>query len=207
MSDLQDALDADHAWRAKELVDLRLAVKSDTSLRRSTLVRAGVPLLYAHWEGFIKCASTSYLQFVRDQKLKYAELSDCFIVFGVKRHLNSLTSSKKSEVNIAAVHFFLESLGNQANLSLASAVNTEANLSSTVFENIAVSLGVDPAPYRSRFNLIDESLLRRRNNIAHGEYLDLEADDFLGLVEDVTNLMRCYKNDLSNAASTTAYLR
>jgi len=59
----------------------------------------------------------------------------------------------------------------------------------------------------TRFNLIDESLLKRRNNIAHGEYLDLGAEDFLTLVDDVTMLMRSYKNDVSNAASTRSYRR
>jgi len=149
LSDLQDALDADHAWRVKELVNLRLAIRSDSSIGRLTLVRAGVPLLYAHWEGFIKCTSMLYLEFVGSQKLKYQELSDCFIVFGAKRHLRGLVGSKKSEINIAAVGFFLTSLGERANLSLASAVNTESNLSSAVFENIAISLGVDTAPYQS----------------------------------------------------------
>lgn len=206
-SDLQDALDADHAWRVKELVDLSLEVKSVATARRRTLVRAGVPLLYAHWEGFIKKASSDYLKYVSNQRHNYGQLSDCFVVFGVKRHLDSIVSSQKSEINIAAVRFFMESLGEQANLNLGSAISTESNLSSKVFENIALSLGVDPGPYRSRFNLIDESLLKRRNSIAHGEYLDLEPDDFLVLVKDVSALMRCYKNDVSNAASTASYLR
>jgi hypothetical protein len=204
---LQDALDADHAWRVKELANLRLAVRSDASIGQTALIRAGVPLLYAHWEGFVKCASISYLRFVSNQKLKYEELSDCFIVFGAKRHLDNLANSKKSEVNIAAVRFFLGSLGQRANLRLASAVNTESNLSSTVFENIALSLGIDPSPYRPRFNLIDESLLDRRNHIAHGEFLDLGADDFRQLSEEVTLLMRCYKNDVLNAASSESYRR
>lgn len=207
LSDLQDALDSDHAWRLKEIMNLRLAVRGDGGIGRATLVRAGVALLYAHWEGFIKCASLTYLEFVGNQRLKYEELSDCFVVFGAKRHLASLTESKSSAVNIAAVRFFLSSMDERANLNMTSAVNTESNLSSTVFENIATSVGVDCSAYESKFNLIDESLLKRRNHIAHGEYLDINSDDFIVLADAVTVLMRTYLNDVSNAASTGQYRR
>lgn len=203
--DLQDALDEDHAWRVKELANYGLASRAAGSVAQSTLVRAGVPLVYAHWEGFVKCASTFYLKFVNDQKLKYEELSACFVVFGAKRHLADLVGSRRSELNIQAVTFFRSSMGERANLALAHAVDTESNLSSRVFENIAVSIGVDPNPYRTRFNLIDESLLRRRNHIAHGEYLDIDVDEFRSLSDEVVSLTRMYKNDVLNAASTELY--
>lgn len=200
LTDLQDVLDADHAWRIKELANYGLALKASTSVGQPTLVRAGVPLLYAHWEGFIKSTSLAYLDYVNNQRLRYDQLSSCFVVFGAKRHIVHLTSSSKSRVNIEAVDFFVRSMGDRANLNSATAVATDANLSSSVFENIAVSLGVDSARYRPRFNLIDESLLKRRNRIAHGEYLDLGETEYRELVGEVTLLMRWYKDDVLNAA-------
>ena len=105
------------------------------------------------------------------------------------------------------MEFFLGSLGERANLNLAAAVDTESNLSSAVFENIALSLGVDPAPYRPKFKLIDESLLKRRNHIAHGEYLDLTAGEFRQLSIEISGLMRLYKNDVLNAATMKIFRR
>ncbi len=207
ITDFQDAIDAEHAWRLKELANYVLTIRTKESPARRVLVRAGVPLVYAHWEGFVKCASLTYLKYVGDQRLRYADLSPCFVVFGVKRHLGHLVSSKKSRLNIQAVEFFTESMNERANLVLAKAVNTESNLSSSVFEDIALSLGIDSEPYRTKFNLIDESLLNRRNRIAHGEFLDIEADEFRTLTDQVIGLMRCYKNDILNAASSSAYRR
>lgn len=207
LSDLQDTLDADHAWRVKELANYSLALKASTPVGQLTLVRAGVPLLYAHWEGFVKGVSLAYVEFVDNQRLRYDELSSCFVVFGVKRHLGHLSSSRKSRVNIEAVEFFMHSMGDRANLSLATAVSTDSNLSSSVFQNIALSLGVDPSPYSPRFNLIDESLLKRRNRIAHGEYLDLGATEYRALLGEVTSLMRLYKSDVLNAATLGQYRR
>jgi hypothetical protein len=90
---------------------------------------------------------------------------------------------------------------------MPSAIDTESNLTSKVFANIAASLDIDTSWYETKFNLIDESLVRRRNKVAHGDYLDLEPDDFLSLADEILGMMRCYKTDLENAASTAAYRR
>ena len=92
-----------------------------------------------------------------------------------------------------------------AKISLSNAINTESNLSSNVFANIATSVGVNIKKYAAHSNLIDESLLNRRNKIAHGDYLDLDIGAFEGLVEEVLLLLRQYKNDIENLASTAAY--
>lgn len=205
VSHLQDRLDKSFSWRLKEVVDLKVSVQSNSSLARTTIVRAGVPLLYAHWEGFIKEASQDYLAFVANQRLSYGELASCFVVFGAKKYLADLIGSRNAALNIEAVKFFRDGLGNRADLALASAINTQSNLSSDVFTNIALSLGVAISPYDTYFNLIDESLLARRNRIAHGEYLDLDANDFRALADEVIGLLRMFKTDLENLASLGAY--
>lgn len=207
LTELQDILDGEHAWRLREMATFAVAASSTESTAQRALVRAGVPLLYAHWEGFVRAASTIYLKYVANQRLRYDQLSACFVVFGAKRHLASLVNSKKSHLNIQAVTFFVESMGERANLSLSGAVNTQSNLSSSVFENIALSLGLDPEPYRTRFNLIDESLLERRNRIAHGAFLDLNFQEYRMLSTEVQALMRRYKDDVLNAASLGRYRR
>ena len=54
--------------------------------------------------------------------------------------------------------------------------------------------------------LIDRSLLERRNNIAHGKFLDVDRDDFEKLCDEVIVLLRSYKNDLQNMVQTGYYL-
>jgi hypothetical protein len=204
---LQDCIDKELGWRVKEVADLTLSIKSSPVGHQRTLVRAGVPLLYAHWEGFIKNSSLSYIQFVNDQGLRLDQLSDCFIVFGAKKHLSALAKSRKSHMNIDAVNFFTSRLNTEASLSMSSAVNTESNLSSSVFDNIAISIGINPEPYSTRYNLIDISLLKRRNEIAHGEYLDLKPEEYRALVDEVLELMRWYKTDIENAVALGTYKR
>ncbi|MDF3135315.1 MAE_28990/MAE_18760 family HEPN-like nuclease [Pseudomonas extremaustralis] len=205
LSILQDSLDNGLAWRVKEIANLKISVRGSPSLSARTVVRAGVPLLYAHWEGFVKQASQDYLSYVTSQRLTYGELASCFVVFGTKKHLSTITSSRQASVNIEVVNFFRKCNTDRADLVLSNAIDTQSNLNSDVFQNIALSLGVPVNPYSSYFNLIDESLLARRNKIAHGEYLDLNEEDFRNLSNEVIKLLRNYKTDIENLASLGAY--
>lgn len=207
LTDLQDALDNEHAWRIKEIANIKLAIRSDNMIGKETLIRAGVPLLYAHWEGFIKAASSLYLEYVENQKLKYCQLSNAFIAYGAKKHLSSLANSNVSQLHIAAVDFFLQQIGDKASIYSKSAISTRSNLKSSVFRNIAISLGIDVSRYETRFIFIDEILLEKRNRIAHGEYLDLKDRDFVKLCDNVLVLLRNYYDDISNAAATKGYKR
>jgi len=194
------------SWRVKEIGVFNIASRQNGSERRS-FIRAGVALTYAHWEGFIKKSSEIYLEYVSYKKLSYRELKTCFAVFGLKGSLNTLAESTKSTANIEALDFIMENLDGVAQLNLGTAIKTESNLSSNVFCNIAASLNIDTSPYDTRFNLIDKSLVDRRNAIAHGEYLDLSGPEFSDLVDEVLSMMRQYKTDLQNAASLESFKR
>lgn len=202
---LQTILDGEFSWRLKEIATLKIIVRSSDNLSRSTAVRASIPLLYGHWEGFIKNSSTHYLDYVNGQSLTYRELKSCFIVFGVKRKINDLVSSNSSSVSIATLEFLRDELDEKAKLKIESAIRTEANLSSKVFANIAKSIGIDTQGYESRYHLIDESLLNRRNHIAHGEYLDVDSEGFRELADEILYLLRSYKTDIENAVSLKEY--
>ncbi len=202
---LQNTLDSEFSWRLKEIANLKIVVRTSENLNKKTAVRAAIPLLYGHWEGFVKNASKYYLEFVNGQSLTYRELKSCFVVFGVKRKINDLVSSKNSNVSISTLEFLRDELDERAKLKIESAIRTEFNLSSKVFANIANSIGINTQAYESRFHLIDESLLNRRNHIAHGEYLDVDSEGFRELADEILFLLRSYKTDIENAVSLEEY--
>lgn len=63
---LQDLLNKDMAWRKKELIDIKLLIHST---QNPTLCRAGIALLSAHFEGFIKQAANYYVVYVASQNI------------------------------------------------------------------------------------------------------------------------------------------
>lgn len=64
---LEDLLMQDLAWRKKEMVSLKILVDKD-EVNEPILLRAGIALLCAHFEGFIKRASNCYIGYVSEQK-------------------------------------------------------------------------------------------------------------------------------------------
>jgi hypothetical protein len=95
-------------WRIKEISAFKLASKTEEGGRR-VFVRAGVALVYAHWEGFIKAASEAYLDFVDNRGHVYRELKSCFAIFGLKGKLALLRDARQAKSNIDAFDLFLAS--------------------------------------------------------------------------------------------------
>jgi hypothetical protein len=206
LNQLQEELDNEMSWRTKEISAFRLASKQKSEAQKY-YIRAGVALIYAHWEGFIKTASDKYINFVSNRGLKHSELATCFCVISLKSKISTIARSNSSELNRSVYDHILCALEKRASISSSYSVDTGSNLSSSVFRDIAASIGIDQSPYASKFNFIDESLVRRRNKIAHGEYLDIDQKNFFDLVDQVRSIMTNFKTDIENAASLETYRR
>jgi MAE_28990/MAE_18760-like HEPN len=203
---MQELLDTDFAWRLKEVHDLRLAARSAVGAQQRAFMRAGVALLYAHWEGFVKAAADNYVNFLSCQSITYRKLRPCLIALGLRSALQQLSETKRNAASVAALTFVMDSLDKPAKLPMKDAVHAESNLSSDIFENIAGSIGLDTVRYQPRYHLIDESLVKRRNQIAHGQFLDIEISAFEDLVTEVLTLIRWVKDDLENALVLNSHL-
>lgn len=205
LSQLQDSLDKEMGWRIKEIIYLKSNVKSKNSVVQPTLIRAGTALLYAHWEGFVKQSSINYIEYINSQRIIYSNLKTPLIVMGLKNHLDKLKESGNFLDNSVSLEFIRSNMIERFGINSSNAINTYSNLNSKVFSNIATSLCLPLSQYEAKFNFMDESLLKRRNKVAHGEFLDITNDDWRTLADEVLALLRTYKNDLENAASLATY--
>ncbi|OAD19018.1 hypothetical protein THIOM_005370 [Candidatus Thiomargarita nelsonii] len=205
ISDIQNHLNDELGWRIQEIDNLKKLIPRVNSIQARSLLRAGIPILYAHWEGFVKSSSEAYLNFVAHQGLSYRELKTCFILFGLKTEIEQLVETNKITPNIQVANFFLDKLDKKAKIFYKGVINTQSNLSSLVFEEIASSIGINPDSYKFKYKLIDESLLKRRNQIAHGEYLDIDTQGYQNLSDEVVALIRNYKIDIENSIALESY--
>lgn len=206
VSDLMDQLDRNLAWRKHEIMVFDVASRKGEDASKS-FVRAGVALLYAHWEGFVKAAAQLYLDFVEEQKIDLYRLQPCLVFLGAKADLARLAETRSARVGMEALGKFEERMKCRARFNVSSAINTESNLSSTVFKNICESIGVSFTEIETKAKLIDESLVNRRNKIAHGEHLDLKSKDLTELVKDVVAIMERFKTEILNNAVLHKFLR
>ena len=208
-TELQDRVDEDLIWRRRELFNMRTAIE-DSQInphRQLALLRAGVALLYAHWEGFVKKAGSHYLEFVVNQGKSAAELTPNFIAIKFKSSLAEAAKSKKISTTHDVIDFFCSHLQDRLRIPHKGVVDTQSNLSSKVLLEILWTLGLEAGPYKTRMKFIDESLVNRRNHIAHGEPLDIGIKEYLKMHDEVIGLIEEFRNQIQNSAATDRYLK
>lgn len=200
---LCDAIDQDFIWRKKELTHLKFLLDSAKGRgdREATVLRGGVTLLYAHWEGFVKFAALAYLEYVASQRLRFDELAPAFLALAARPILSAATGAKRIRAHLDVAKFFRAGLSEKSTIPYKDGVTTKANLSSDVLAEITDTLGLDFTPFRTKANLIDETLLRTRNTVAHGEYLLLTIERYEQLAQEVLAMMENFRTQVQNAAA------
>jgi MAE_28990/MAE_18760-like HEPN len=209
LEDLNQRLTDDLIWRKKEISDLKslIETKSFSQSKHNALLRSGIMLLYAHWEGYIKTAATSYLEFVVRQKLTYEELAINFVAIAMKTKLNEAAETNKATVFTEVTDFMLNQMNQKSSIPYEDVVSTAANLSSSILREIVCLLGLDYSFYETKEVIINEQLLKRRNGIAHGEYLSLDRDEYQQLHDEILAMMEDFRTQIENNANQKLYLR
>jgi len=194
-------------WRKKELTALKFLVEApnNSADRRAALLRGGIALLYAHWEGFVKAAARVYIEFLRFQRLPYEKLSTNFLALATRGKMQAASQSNRIRLHIELARFFRDDLGQRSNIARSDGIATRGNLSSRVLHDITDTLGLDYGPYATKEHLIDDSLVTARNTIAHGQCLCPDLADFLELYVKVLALLEIFRTQVDNAVSSGAY--
>lgn len=200
-------LDEGLAWRKKEMSALRFAVQSSSESDQRFMIRAAIALIYAHWEGYIKDAATRYLKYVGKRRLLYSELAEPFAALGIRREAGQLVNSVEPYDYIEAYRSFLARQSIESNLPDDNVIDTGSNLNYKRFRRILTMVGIDCTRYDTREAMIDEKLLKNRNNIAHGELVQPDFDDYDELHCAVTDMLAAVKDQVSDAVVKKAYRR
>lgn len=206
---LQDKLDKDLSWRKKEIIDYSLLVESQMGDTQITLIRAAIPLLYAHWEGFIKNTSIHYLKYICKMNLQLSELTENFCHISLGKKFEKSTSVHTYSSQKALFDYIYHEL-EEATFWVNSEVtiDTKCNLKFDVFQVIVNQLGVDGSWYETKRNFINETLLGRRNAIAHGEYKrDTNLDGYIVIKDNVLEFLEFFKNLILEAFVQKKFLR
>jgi MAE_28990/MAE_18760-like HEPN len=202
---LQEILNGDLAWRKRELTSALGNINTSSAKTLQFSIRIAILLLYAHWEGFIKNAAESYINYVKYQRLKFNELEDCFLAIALKQKLEQFYQTNKNTLHSEFIRFIRNELHENAVIRESSAVFTMSNLNSNILRQILSAIGLDYSPFELKEKLINNQLLYYRNTIAHGEYLSLDIDEYKLIHHEVIKMIDAIKTGIENAVLLENY--
>jgi hypothetical protein len=207
LEDLNKTMATDIAWRKKELSEIKtlIELKNVSPQKHNVCIRSGICILYAHWEGFIKLAGNSYVEYIRIKRLRYRQLSSNFLALAMKEKLKQAKETNKASLYIPVCDFFLFQLDERCSLP-KNPIST-SNLSSEILKEITHTLGIDFSLDSTKSKLIDEKLLKTRNEIAHGEdSLTIDRKQYIELQTMVMEMLEEFRSRIENAASNEDFL-
>ena len=202
-NDLDRFLTEDLTWRLREVSDLKRTIdKTEPSLQYATC-RAGIPIVYAHWEGHVKNSAAAYVAFIASKRLHLSQLKLGYSLGAFRSPLDRILADRANRV--VQMNFLSDVVAlNDLRFSgkVESLSDTKSNLSFAVLSEILTILGLDTAPFRDEASFIDKVLLERRNHIAHGHSSvpAIDVDTFFDTANRTIGLMREFSNRIMFAA-------
>ncbi len=206
MSGLQDnitdKLDKDLAWRKKEIYAYTKLLTYASEAEVPHLLRGGILLLYAHWEGYVREASNNYIDFINKIKMLTSEISFNFLALYVWKNTkdnHSISSMIECVENIYSENIF--------SINSKNIISTESDLKFSVLKKILQTLGLSSATFATKEKKLDSSLVERRHAIAHGRFLPIDAEQYLELANFTVGIMEEFRNLILDAIARSTYRR
>jgi len=205
---LQAILDGAISWRLQELAELKRLVRLSSGNTQAVLIRAAVPLAYAHWEGYVKEAATCYSSYLSSQSLVFRDIQPCFLGL-VSLSLVQRMGKIRSKIFTASMLIGqLIAIEDQpVHIPIGGHIQSIGNLSYDRFQEVLEFLGLSSSWYQIQQKFIDETLLSGRNRIAHGEFLLFDVPAIETMLDRVIAITRTFKNDIENSVVTESFRR
>jgi MAE_28990/MAE_18760-like HEPN len=152
--------------RREEITRVKRVVAElrQTNLAQTAMLMA-VPLLYAHWEGFVKETVELYMEYIEKQSIAPAAANPIIFSFAIRQRLAPLLQSGSIERISEFVEWMMSIISGPMKFD-DKTVETKANLSFENLKSLCETLCIDVARLQGERRKIN-GLVHRRNNIAH----------------------------------------
>jgi RiboL-PSP-HEPN len=84
-------------------------------------------------------------------------------------------------------------------------VDTESNLNSRVLKRITATIDIDYTHFETKEKLIDESLLKMRNLIAHGDRISVPLERYEIVEKEIRELIDCFQQLVEQCVQQERY--
>ena len=216
--ELRTALEAELAWRQEELAFFKNQLNEISEENKNRYRKSLVLILYSHLEGYIKICLQTYLQYINAKRLIRKDVNIGLMVASMHKEFKAYENlDRKCEIfrkelpDDFRMHRlyrrvdFMEKVEDFKEQELNiddQIIDTESNLRYIVLQKNLYKIGLPVNLFDNCQNDID-SLINRRNSIAHGNFHSgVTAEEFSNweakvsdVLSEVTRLLYDYANN------------
>ncbi len=160
---LVDEIQEDNNWRDGELAVFK---KNPQNVDKLLWSRMCLPMIYAHWEGYVVSSLKLLISHLNELELSPNEVPTKLVVLGLGSKYNSLSGKQSFDQKIEFTDSFKKLF--QKALKFKKTIDTKSNLNSKVLKELCTMFGFDFTVFSSVTADID-LIVTFRNKIAHGE--------------------------------------
>lgn len=193
--------------RKRELTTIKFL---QTGIRRehelAAFRRLAVPVIYSHFEGFVKETATLFLELVVHRAPPLQRLPSSFFALTNWQTFLAAEGTSKIATKVAVIEAVKQNAG-VAQFSTDHIIDTKGNLKSEVLAEVFATCGIPFGQFwELNASFIDNVLLRNRNLVAHGEMAEVDESTVTECREKVIVLMEQFKLELDLAATAVDLL-
>lgn len=192
--------------RRREEISLVLRVVSNEegSVLEQTASIMALPVLYAHWEGFVKEAVAEYVEFVEKQELSLSQAHPTIFSFAMRKRLKALIASGSIE-RMTDFATWVATRTTEPMRFEDKSIKTGGNLSYTNLKDLCDSLKINVIRLHDDKRKID-GLVSKRNSIAHtGRPMKFDRENVVEDANLVLRLIETFEAILVECVDTELY--
>jgi len=166
--------------------------------------RMCVPMIYAHWEGFVVSSIKEILKHLNELKLKPENVPTHLVVHCLGDSYKSLSGKQNFQQRVKFTEKFSETM--KSTMEFQTKVESKSNLNSKVLKNLCEIFDFNYAKFSDVLPDIDR-LVNVRNSIAHGENSFLpDAENINLYISSVKSGMDILLGEISTFIENESYL-
>lgn len=178
-----DEIIESNSWRDGEFAKFKI---NALSLDENLWCRMCIPMIYAHWEGFVVSSLKVLIAHLNTLELSANDVTTKLIVVGLDDAYKSLSGKQSFKQRVDFTDKFKYLF--QETMKFKKKINTKSNLKSDVLEELCNMFSFDFKMFEEQTSDIDR-LVNIRNSIAHGEN---------SVIPDIDNIIK-YINSVNEA--------
>ncbi len=212
---LFDDISNNKEWRLKELREFKNIINNisvfdnnsdsyDTQVK--IILKSMLPMIYAHWEGFVKVSTEIIFTYLNVLKLPVSEYNGVYLATAYEQDLNKIHEIVNFEKRIEHLNCLYNKFNYHVDFGLK--IDTESNLNYKVLTKICERLNLDNNKFIEYSEDLNK-LLGHRNAIVHGENsLPFEHyNQIKPYIELLENLMLDFESEIQDLLKNKKYLK